>query len=172
MKRVVLLVWAACLTITVAAQPQRATPARSLAQEIVGAWNLETRTVTRADGSAINDPVLGQKPLGRLFYDASGVMMLQMMRQGRSTAMSTPANPNDAANPRIVLGYDAYFGRYTVDERAGTVTHHVDGSLFPEDLGDDWVRPITIRGDTLTLRFTSTADGSAITRTLTFRRSK
>jgi hypothetical protein len=172
MERVVLLGCVASLTIAVSAQPQRATPARGLAQQIVGAWNLETRTVARADGIAIADPVLGQKPLGRLFYDASGVMMLQMMRQGRAAAMSTPASPKETANPRIVLGYDAYFGRYTVDERAGTVTHHVEGSLFPEDVGDDWVRPITIQGDTLTLRFTSTADGSAITRTLTFRRSK
>jgi lipocalin-like protein len=172
LKPVLLLVCAMCFTLTVAAQPQRASPARGLAQEIVGAWNLEARTVTSSDGSAIDDPVLGHKPLGRLFYDASGVMMLQMMRQGRSTAMSTPTNPKDAANPRIVLGYDAYFGRYTVDERAGTVTHHVEGSLFPEDLGDDWVRPIRIQGDTLTLRFTSTADGPAITRTLTFRRAQ
>jgi hypothetical protein len=52
------------------------------------------------------------------------------------------------------------------------VTHHVEGSLFPEDVGDDWVRPIAIEGDRLTIRFTSTADGSAITRTLTFRRAK
>jgi hypothetical protein len=172
LKPVLLSVCVTFLTLTVAAQPQRTAPARGLAQEIVGAWNLETRTVTRADGSAINDPVLGQKPSGRLFYDASGVMMLQMMRQGRLAAISTPRGAKDAANPRIVLGYDAYFGRYTVDERAGTVTHHVEGSLFPEDLGDEWVRPITIKGDTLTLSFTSTADGSAITRTLRFRRSQ
>jgi hypothetical protein len=172
LKPVLFLVGVTSFAIAAAAQPQRATPARGLARDIVGAWHLDTRTVTRADGSAISDPVLGQKPLGRLFYDASGVMMLQMMRQGRATAIGTPDNSKDAANPRIVLGYDAYFGRYTVDERAGTVTHHVEGSLFPEDLGDAWVRPITIKGDTLTLRFTSTADGSAITRTLTFRRSK
>jgi hypothetical protein len=173
MKTVALLAGVLSITITIAAaQPQPSVAPGGLAKQIIGAWTLESRTVTRADGSTVVDPVLGPDPTGRLFYDESGVMMLQMMRRARPTAITTPVNPKDAANQRIVLGYDAYFGRYTVDDRAGTVTHHVEGSLFPEDVGDDWVRPIAIEGDRLTIRFTSTADGSAITRTLTFRRAK
>ena len=70
----------------------------------------------------------------------------------------------------MILGYDSYFGRYTVDEKAGTVTHHVEGSLFPEDLGQDWVRPFTLEGDRLTLRLTSATDG--LTRTLVFQRMR
>jgi hypothetical protein len=118
------------------------------------------------------DPVLGEKPLGRLYYDATGVVMLQMMRLDRAAAIGKPSNPKDAANPRAILGYDAYFGRYAVDEHASTITHHVEGSLFPEDLGKDWVRPFTLDGDTLTLTFTSAADATEVTRTLVFRRSK
>ena len=90
----------------------------------------------------------------------------------RAAAIGAPATPADAANPRVVLGYDAYFGRYSIDERAGTITHHVEGSLFPEDLGKDFVRSFTLEGDTFTLRFTSTSDGAAITRTLVFQRSR
>ena len=127
-----------------------------------------TRTVRRPDGTTIVDPVLGEKPTGRLVYDASGAMTLQMMRAGRTDPIATPSNARDRSNPRVVLGYDSYFGRYTVDETAGTVTHHVEGSLFPEDLGEDWVRPFTLDGDTLTLRLTSETDG--LTRTLIFRR--
>ncbi len=149
-------------------QTPTAQPASSAAPRIVGAWQLMTRTVRRADGTTIVDPVLGEKPTGRLVYDATGGMMLQMMRTGRKEAISTPATAPDRANPRVVLGYDSYFGRYTVDEKAGTVTHHVEGSLFPEDLGADWVRPFTLDGDTLTLRLTSATDG--LTRTLVFRR--
>ena len=144
--------------------------AGTVAQRLVGAWQLSTRTVRRGDGTVLADPVLGEKPMGRLFYDTSGVMMLQMMRIGRKEPISTPSNARDAANPRVVLGYDAYFGRYSVDEKAGTVTHQVEGSLFPDDLGDAFVRPFTLDGDTLTLRFTSTTEGVAITRTLVFRR--
>ena len=150
-------------------QPQRST---RLVDQLVGKWQLMTRTVTRSDGATVVDPVLGEKPLGRLHYDASGQMMLQMMRTGRATAITTPTVATKIANPRIALGYDAYFGKYQVDERAQTITHHVDGSLFPEDLGKDFVRPFTLDGDTLTLRFTSAADGAEITRTLVFRRMR
>jgi hypothetical protein len=147
----------------------QATP-RARAQ-ILGAWQLESRTVRNAKGEILLDPVLGSQPLGRLFYDASGHMMLQMMRQQRLQAIGVPSNPQDANNPRIVLGYDSYFGTFQVDEPAGTITHHVEGSLFPEDLGKDFVRLFTIDGDTFTLRFTSkSAEGSDVTRTLRFRR--
>jgi len=144
-------------------------PAVGASQGIVGTWQLMTRTVSRADGTTVVDPVLGAKPTGRLVYDASGAMMLQMMRAGRKDAISAPASESDKTNSRVILGYDSYFGRYTVDEKAGTVTHHVEGSLFPEDLGSDWVRPFTLDGDRLTLRLTS-ADG--LTRTLVFQRMR
>ena len=150
-------------------QPSAVPRQAGAAQHIVGTWQLVTRTVSRADGTTVIDPVLGEKPTGRLVYDAAGGMMLQMMRAGRKAAMSTPPTPNGASNQRVILGYDSYFGRYTVDEKAGTVTHHVEGSLFPEDLGSDWVRPFTLQGDTLTLRLTG-ADG--LTRTLVFERRR
>jgi hypothetical protein len=117
--------------------------------------------------------VLGEQPVGRLFYDASGHMSLQMMRVGRPQALTTPSDPAQAVNPRIVTGYDSYFGRFTLDESAGTITHHIQGSLFPEDLGKDFVRRFRLEGDTFELSFTSPAsDGTSMTRTLVFRRSR
>ena len=154
-------------TVPPSAEPRGTRAAAGVAQRLVGAWVLTTRTVS-ANGKVLADPVLGEKPIGRLYYDASGVMSLQMMRPGRTTAIGTPTEAKDRANPRAILGYDSYFGKYSVDERASTVTHHVDGSLFPEDVGQDWVRPLTLDGDTLTLKFTSPTDG--VTRTLVFHR--
>lgn len=158
------------LTVALDVQTPATRPANGATPRIVGTWQLMKRTVSRADGTTIIDPVLGEKPSGRLVYDPSGAMMLQMMRTGRKDAISAPASPRDKSNPRVILGYDSYFGQYTVDEKAGTVTHHVEGSLFPEDLGSDWVRPFTLEGDTLTLRLTSAADG--LTRTLVFQRMR
>lgn len=173
------------LTITLstaAALPGAGAPARAAqatpsavsdaSRGIAGAWRLTLRTVRRADGRSVADPVLGERPLGRLFYDASGNMMLQMMRLGRTSAITPTPNAGNEPNQRVVLGYDAYFGRYSVDPRAGTITHHVEGSLFPEDLGKDFVRGYTLDGDTLTLRFTSPAAEGAITRTLVFQRTR
>jgi hypothetical protein len=152
------------------ASTQRKEGARA---RIVGAWQLASRTVRKANGEILVDPVLGRQPIGRLFYDASGNMMLQMMRQERAQAISVPSTPQNRTNPRIVLGYDAYFGTFTVNDAAGTITHHVEGSLFPEDLGKDFQRAFRIEGDTFTLSFASRSpDGFDITRTLLFRRSK
>jgi hypothetical protein len=140
-------------------------------ERILGAWQLESRTVRKASGETLLDPVLGKQPSGRLFYDASGHMALQMMRQERAQAIGVPPNPQDAKNPRVVLGYDAYFGTFRVNEADGTITHHVEGSLFPEDLGKDFKRGLTTDGDTLTLSFTSKSpEGYDVTRTLRFRR--
>jgi hypothetical protein len=145
---------------------------RDVRARMLGAWELQSRTVRRSTGEVVLDPVLGQQPTGRLIYEGSGRMALQMMRQGRARAISQPAIPDEATNARIVLGYDAYFGTFTVDEAAGTVTHHVQGSLFPEDLGKDFTREFRIDGDTFELSFASPAtDGSTITRTLVFRRA-
>jgi Lipocalin-like domain len=150
-----------------------ATPGRGAREQMVGSWELRSRSVSRSTGEVVTDPVLGQQPIGRLFYDASGHMALQMMRHARSQAIAQPSDPEEAKNARIVLGYDAYFGTFTVDEAAGTVTHHIEGSLFPEDLGKDFIRQFRVDGDTFELRFTSRAgDGAELTRTLVFQRSR
>ena len=145
---------------------------RPTRERILGAWRLESRTVRNPGGETLRDPVLGGAPIGRLFYDVSGHMSLQMMRQDRREAISTESNPQEAQNPRVILGYDSYFGTFRLNEAAGTIIHHVDGSLFPEDLGKDFERLLTVEGDRLTLGFTSKTPDGEVTRTLVFRRQK
>jgi hypothetical protein len=50
-------------------------------------------------------------------------------------------------------GYQAYWGTYTVNEEEGTVTHHLEGSLFPNWVGTDRKRFFEISGDRLALKF-------------------
>jgi hypothetical protein len=161
----VLLVVCSALSAHPAAQAGGDTRTRML-----GAWRLESRTVRKAGGEILRDPVLAAEPVGRLFYDASGHMSLQMMRQDRAHAISVPSNAQDAKNPRVILGYDSYFGTFRLNQPAGTVIHHVEGSLFPEDLGKDFERLLTVDGDRLTLGFTSKSPEGEITRTMIFRR--
>jgi hypothetical protein len=160
-----LLVVCSALSADPAAQGGRDTRSRML-----GAWRLESRTVRRGGGEVLRDAVLGAAPVGRLFYDVSGHMSLQMMRQDRAQAISVPSNPQDAKNARVILGYDSYFGSFRLNEAAGTVIHHVEGSLFPEDLGKDFERLLTVDGDRLTLGFTSKTPEGDVVRTLVFRR--
>ena len=145
--------------------------ARGTREKILGAWQLESREVRKAGGEVVRDAVLGAEPVGRLIYDATGHMSLQMMRLDRKQAISTPTNRRDAQNARVILGYDSYFGTFHVDDAAGTVVHNVVGSLFPEDIGKDFVRQLTVEGDRLTLGFTSKSpEGIDVTRTLVFGR--
>jgi len=65
------------------------------------------------------------------------------------------------------LGYDAYFGAFTVDAKEGIVTHHLESALFSGDIGKDLKRNFSISGDTLTIKFhTTLTDGTPVLRTL------
>jgi hypothetical protein len=68
------------------------------------------------------------------------------VKRTRAGAVMTPQEAFTA-----VKDYIAYFGTYTVDEAAGTVTHHRQDSLQPGDNGD-LVRRYELNGDRLILR--------------------
>ena len=48
-------------------------------------------------------------------------------------------------------GYIGYAGRFSVDEAAGTVTHHIDLSLSPSWVGTDQIRFVALSTDRLHL---------------------
>jgi hypothetical protein len=48
-------------------------------------------------------------------------------------------------------GYIAYAGRFSVDEAAGTVTHHIELSLSPNWVGTDQIRVVVLSADRLHL---------------------
>jgi hypothetical protein len=64
-----------------------------------------------------------------LMYDATGHMAVQM--QPDRARPSWPATQLPTAQQALdaILGYAAYFGTYTVDEKARTITHHREGAL-------------------------------------------
>ena len=66
---------------------------------------------------------------GLICYDRSGQMIVQSApkrERPRAGAKPTPAEALDA-----ITGYVAYFGKYTIDEKAGTVTHHQAATVQP-----------------------------------------
>lgn len=92
-----------------------------LRKALVGTWRLVS-----IEGGA--DPGnRGTKPTGLIIYDAQGNMAAQIMPdrpRPKWTGTPTPQQALDA-----MRGYTAYFGTYTIDEKAGTVTHHRQGML-------------------------------------------
>lgn len=150
-----------------------------VAAQLVGGWSLQSRVTTAADGKVLTDPGLSAIPKGVLIYDAYGHVAAQLSRPERSVDMLAEEcqkavnikGTGDTA--QTVLGYDAYFGTYSLDEAQGIVTHHLESALYPGDIGKSIVRHFTIVGDVLTIKFNTTlSDGTPVARTLIWSRLK
>jgi hypothetical protein len=114
-----------------------------IAEKLIGSWRY---LGTRIDGKAWDR---GANPKGMIYYGPRNEMAVQIapdVERKRAGAMMT------AEEAKIALtDYIAYFGTYSVDEEAGTVTHHRIATIQPGDAGD-FVRRCEFDGDRLTLR--------------------
>lgn len=113
-------------------------------QRLVGSW--------RHIGSTVNGqprPGQGARPKGIIIYDAHGHMACQVAPDRDVTKAGD--KPTAAEAMAALDGHVAYFGTYTVDDKAQTVTHHRQGSVQPGDTGD-LIRGYEFVGDRLILR--------------------
>ena len=117
----------------------------------IGTWRLVSAEYRYADGHVVE--YLGANPLGVLTYDAFGNMAVQLMRRDRP-AFASGDRLGGALNEikAAFEGYHAYFGTFTVDEKAGIVTHHIQGCSFPNWVGVDQKRFFDLEGNRLNLR--------------------
>lgn len=114
-------------------------------EKFVGTWLLQNIESRSDDGEWVSGGVLGEKPLGIIVYDSFGNMAVQLARRDR-TIPDTEGAPD-----QLVNGYVAYFGKYEVDTRSETVTHHRSTNLNPKFSHMSVVRHYQFVGDTLTL---------------------
>ena len=107
-----------------------------LAAPVTGAQTVPTRDTSPFVGTW---RLVSDTTTGIMIYDSLGNMAAQVMptrvRRKYAAAEPTPEEAKDA-----ITGYLAYFGTYSVDEQARTVTHHRKGSINPGQVGDDVVR--------------------------------
>lgn len=130
-------------------------PAASAAEELAGAWRLVSVETTRANGEVIY-PFYGKHPEGLLIYDRSGWMSVQIVSDPKPTVPRASSREDFlAATPgekaAAIDGYYSYFGTWTVDASASTITHHIQQSLYPGERGEEGVRRFTTDGNRLTL---------------------
>ena len=141
-----------------------------LATAILGVWRLKSREDVDTGGKIHIDPFLGPSPLGIICF-AGGHFAAQFMKRDRSHQENQTLRAKAKNNTAGVNGYDAYFGTYTIDQTAGTLTTHLEGSISPDNIGNAFVRDARVVGDELIIQLQTTAvDGTAITRTNTFSR--
>jgi hypothetical protein len=143
-------------------------PTANLATAILGVWKLKLREDVDGGGQIHLDPFLGTNPLGIICF-AAGQFAAQFMKRDRSREDSTAQRAQTKNNTAGVNGYDAYFGTYSIDQTAGTLTTHLEGSISPENIGSTFVREARVVANELIIRLQTTAvDGTTITRTNTF----
>ena len=117
---------------------------------LVGTWQLVSYEARTPSGE-IRYP-LGRQVVAQLFYDARGNMSAHVMRVDRPTfASDDSASGTDAEVRAAFEGHTSYFGTYTIDPSAGTVTHHVRGASYPNWTGHDQVRYYRFDGSHLVL---------------------
>ena len=115
-----------------------------VAKRFVGVWRY---VGTQIDGKP--RPNRGANPKGFIFYTQSGAMAAQIAPDRENKMAGQEPTPDEAK--AALADYVSYFGTYTVDEQAGTVTHHRQDSLQPGDTGE-LVRRYELIDDRLVLR--------------------
>jgi hypothetical protein len=116
----------------------------------IPSWRLVSYEARTASGE-IRYP-LGRHVVGQLFYDVGGNMSAHVMRVDRPTFASDDSGAGMDTEVRPAFeGHTSYFGTYTIDQSAGTVTHHVRGASYPNWMGHDQIRYYRIDGSHLVL---------------------
>jgi hypothetical protein len=120
-----------------------------MALDVSGCWRLVAWR--RIEQGAETTYPLGEDATGLLVYTRDGHMAVQMLAADRGSLATTDAlGGTETERAAAYSGCLAYFGSYAVE--GDSVTHWVDGSLFPNWSGTTQIRPGEIHGNQLTLR--------------------
>jgi len=122
----------------------------------LGAWSLTRIERRSAEGELVAEPI--ENRLGYLIYDASGHMGVTLMQPGRQPYQGDEPTADEAL--ALLGSYTSYFGRFSVNEEEGFVTHHLEGSLNPDGPGSDYQRFFSFGENSLTLQPPAADDGS------------
>jgi hypothetical protein len=119
-------------------------------EKLVGTWKLVSCVGHLLDGQ-ITYPY-GPNPAGVLVYDADNNFNAQIQAPGRPLFESGNLLKGSMEEIKAAFeGYVAYYGTYEVEEGAGNLTHHVQGSLFPNWIGVDQTRQFEVSDNKLSL---------------------
>ena len=126
------------------AEPAAEMEAANPNDRFAGAWSLVRSERRDADGELIGEPLENRE--GYIMYDPAGYMGVALRQPDEALAQ--------------MGSYASYFGRFTVNEAEGYVTHHLEGSLNPDGAGSDYQRFFTFEGDNLILQPPASEDGA------------
>ncbi len=110
-------------------------------EKLIGAWRLVSLEEAGQGGKVVKLPRTGV-----IMYTRDGHMAVQLLApEGAPAASAGPIQYEHG-------GYEAYFGTYTLEEKASTVTHHVEGALVRSLIGKELTRVYQFSGRQLILK--------------------
>jgi hypothetical protein len=138
----------------------------------VGTWILVSRVDKTENDSTLFEPSLGSDPIALLMYDSLGNVSVQIMKRNRQDSSVTKSAVIDQNNSTAMNGYDAYFGKYSIDFAKKQISHHIVATLDAKTLNKTVIRNFDFLNDTLRLSFKTINQNFSVTRTLTWVKAK
>ena len=138
--------------------------------DLLGAWRLQSTVEVFDDGERRDEFA---NPEGYLSYNPAGIVSATLGDSARSpVSAGDPQSGTDDEYGKMARRFVAYAGPFSADVSNGTLTHHVDVSLFPNWQGHDQIRRVTIEGGRLSIIASdrTSADGRAFHSELTWLR--
>jgi hypothetical protein len=116
----------------------------------IGTWKFISLVGKNSEGEILHP--YGKDLYGRLMYDSNGNMSVFLMRPDRPKFAAGDIYKGTPEEIKFAYeNFDAYCGTYKIDKDNGTVTHHIEGSRFPNWEGSDQTRYYRFSNDTLSL---------------------
>lgn len=129
-----------------------AQPSSDIKNKFIGTWKLVKAEAFRPNGEVVSYRY-GSGSIGYIMYDMTGHMSVHLMQPNRPKFASGDLDKGTPEEIKAAFdSYGAYFGTYEIHEAEGFVIHHVEGSLFPNNVGSDQKRFFEFVGDTLILK--------------------
>jgi hypothetical protein len=114
------------------------------AKEYVGTWTLISSDTVRPDGSRV--PTFGGKAAGMLIFGSDGrFIYLFSAAELPKFASNNRTTGTPEENTAVVKGSISTYGAYSVADK--TFTFKIDHSTFPNWIGAEQTRTITVTGD-------------------------
>ena len=135
--------------------------ASTSAKQLIGVWKLISLK-TEANGKTWEP--YGPNPRGLFFFDRSGYYaVLQFSPDIPKFAANSRDKGTPEENRAVVLGSNAHFGKYAVNEKEGFFTVRAEAGTYPNWVGVDQKRIFSITGDELKITNPITSTGGKST---------
>jgi Lipocalin-like domain len=131
---------------------------KSLKEQLTGTWTIVSNDNVAPDGT--KRQLFGPNPKGVLILAANGLYTQIIVNPDvPKFKINNRLEGTPEENTAAVRGTTATFGTWSVDEASKTLIVRNDGGMFPNQVGTETKRPVTVAGDQLRVSNPGPASG-------------